>query len=43
MEVMRNGNIIMSFKGDNKNVYEFRAGKEVRVHPIEGQKKVLLC
>ena len=27
MEVMKNGNIIISFKGDVKNIYEYRSGK----------------
>lgn len=41
MEVSRSGNILLCFKGDAKNIYEYRAGKEVKVHPVEGQKKVL--
>jgi len=41
MEVMRNGNIIISFKGDMKNLYEYRSGKEVKVHAVEGQKKMV--
>jgi hypothetical protein len=41
MEVMRNGNIIISFKGDMKNLYEYRTGKEVKVHGVEGQKKMV--
>jgi hypothetical protein len=40
MEVSRTGNILLCFKGDTKNIYEYRSGKEVKVHPVEGQKKV---
>jgi hypothetical protein len=40
MEVSRSGNILLCFKGDTKNVYEYRSGKEVKAHPVEGQKKV---
>lgn len=41
MEVSRSGNILLSFKGDSKNIYEYRSGKEVKVHPVEGQKKII--
>jgi hypothetical protein len=40
MEVSRTGNILICFKGDTKNIYEYRNGKEVKVHPVDGQKKV---
>ena len=40
MEVSRSGNILLCFKGDSKNIFEYRSGKEVKVHPVEGQKKV---
>lgn len=42
MEVSRTGNILLCFKGDTKNIYEYRSGKEVKVHPVEGQKKVTI-
>lgn len=41
MEVMRNGHIIVSFKGDAKNLYEYTLGKEVKTHLVEGQKKII--
>jgi hypothetical protein len=40
MEVSRSGNILLCFKGDTKNIYEYRSGKEVKAHPVDGQKKV---
>jgi hypothetical protein len=40
MEVSRSGNILICFKGDTKNIYEYRSGKEVKAHPVDGQKKV---
>ena len=41
MEIMKNGNIIICFRGDQKNIYEYRSGKEVKVHFIEGVKKII--
>lgn len=41
MEVSRSGNILICFKGDTKNIYEYRSGKEVKAHPVEGQKKII--
>ena len=41
MEVMRNGNILVSYKNDVKNIYEYRSGKEVKVYSIDGQKRIL--
>lgn len=41
MEVSRSGNILICFKGDIKNIYEYRSGKEVKAHPVEGQKKII--
>lgn len=41
MEVMRNGHIIVSFKGDSKNIYEYASGKEVKTHYVEGQKRAI--
>ncbi len=38
---MKNGNIIISFKGDVKNIYEYRSGKEVKIHNADGQKKII--
>ena len=41
MEVSRSGNILICFKGDTKNIFEYRSGKEVKAHPVEGQKKII--
>jgi hypothetical protein len=41
MEVMRNGHIIVAFKGDSKNLYEYVSGKEVKAHFVEGQKRII--
>lgn len=41
MEIMKNGNIVICFKGDTKHIYEYRSGKEVRVHAVEGQKRII--
>jgi RecJ-like exonuclease len=41
MEVSRSGNILLCFKGDTKFIYEYRSGKEVKVHPVDGQKKIV--
>lgn len=38
---MRNGDVLVCFKGDTKNIYEYRAGKEVRIHYVEGVKKII--
>ncbi len=41
MEVMRSGHIIVAFKGDSKNLYEYVSGKEVKTHFVEGQKRII--
>lgn len=41
MEIMKNGNILICFKGDNKHIYEYRSGKEVKIHYVEGVKKII--
>lgn len=41
MEVSRSGNILICFKGDSKNIYEYRSGKQVKAHPVDGQKKMI--
>jgi hypothetical protein len=41
MEVLSNGNVIVSFKGDLKTLYEYRSGREIRSHPIDGLKKII--
>ena len=41
LESTRSGNILLTFKNDNKYIYEYRGGKEIRSHYIEGVKKIV--
>lgn len=34
MEATRSGNVLVVFKNDNKQIFEYKAGKEFRVHQL---------
>ena len=41
MEITADDTVLVVLKGDNRNIYEFKGGKEVRNWQIDGEKRIV--
>ena len=41
IESTADDSVLITFKGDNKNIYEYKGGKEIKSWVVDGEKKII--